>query len=312
MTSPDDAADGAPDGLGPLDDRPGPALPLAPARAAALVAAALDRAARPARAPSRRRLMLVAAAVVAFASVAAATGLYLVLSDSQPTAGPARRPEEETRTEAQPRGPTAPRSGPDMPSVGPQARPTTIGPEPRDDSPAGPVAPHPADGIEPAAGSGPAATTPPATEVPPAPLAPDDEAPTRRPPAAAEDLLLRANRLRGERRWGDAERTYAEVLRAAPGSDAAYAAAVAAAALRLERLDRPRDALELYERALGERPHGVLAEEAAFGIAESKRALGDASGEAEALRRFLTDWPMALMADRARERLDELELTIGP
>ena len=99
--------------------------------------------------------------------------------------------------------------------------------------------------------------------------------------------------------------------RAAP-PDAAYAAAVAAAALRLERLGRPRDALDLYERVQAERPRGALAEEAAFGVAECRRALGDAAGEAEALRRFLADWPAALMAGRARARLEDLGATTGP
>jgi tetratricopeptide (TPR) repeat protein len=155
----------------------------------------------------------------------------------------------------------------------------------------------------------------------PAPTAPEvssatpaaaDEAPAPAPVRDAEDLLLRANRLRAERRWADAEQTYAQVLRAAPGSDAAYAAAVAAAALRLERLGRPQAALELYERALADRPGGALAEEAAFGVAECRRALGDAAGEAQALRRFLADWPSALMAGRARARLEELVSTTGP
>jgi tetratricopeptide (TPR) repeat protein len=127
-----------------------------------------------------------------------------------------------------------------------------------------------------------------------------------------EDLLREANRLRAERRWADAERTYARVFEEARGSDEAYAATVAAASLRLERLGRPAQALELYERALAERPAGALAEEAALGVAECRRALGDAAGEAEALRRFLDGWPTSPMIGQVRARLVELESSPGP
>jgi len=131
--------------------------------------------------------------------------------------------------------------------------------------------------------------------------------PTAEPePPSAEDLLATANRWRARRLWADAERAYVRAMHASPGSDASYTAGVAAGSLRLERLGRPADAAGLFAAALRDRPRGALAEEAAFGLAECYRAMGDALREAEALRRFLAGWPGAAMADAARARLAEL------
>lgn len=127
----------------------------------------------------------------------------------------------------------------------------------------------------------------------------------------AADLLRMANELRGRRRWREAEAAYRAVLRAAPGGDDAYAAAIAAASLDLEHLGNPRGALRLFRDALAARPSGALAEEARYGIAEAYRALGDTAAEGRALRDFVAAHPGAAMRPRAEARLRELERGLG-
>jgi hypothetical protein len=76
---------------------------------------------------------------------------------------------------------------------------------------------------------------------------PKPEAPARiHSTVPAADLLAQANRLRGDKRWKDAERVYARVLRAFPDGSDAPVAAIAAGSLLLEHLDSPRDALDMF------------------------------------------------------------------
>ena len=121
--------------------------------------------------------------------------------------------------------------------------------------------------------------------------------------AGQQDLLERANRLRGEGRYRAAERTYLRVVRGAPGSPAAYVATVAAADLRRERLGDPRGALTLYRQALT--APGPLSVEAHRGIAKSQRALGHLDAERRALRALLAAQPDGPAAQWARRRLEE-------
>jgi tetratricopeptide (TPR) repeat protein len=129
--------------------------------------------------------------------------------------------------------------------------------------------------------------------------------PTRRPPRA-RDLLARANRKRSARRWREAERLYRRVIRRHPGSDQAYAATLAAASLRLEKLGDPKGALRLLKRALADRRHRSLRQEILYGIAECHRALGNRRAEARALRAYLEAFPDGAMQRRARQRLRAL------
>src|SRR5262249_41764010 len=126
--------------------------------------------------------------------------------------------------------------------------------------PVTPEAPPPAESPAPSPRAGtappPAATheEPPAaaSSAPPPPRA---GAPQARPqPQPVEDLLLQANDLRASRRWREAARTYERVLAVNPASPEAYAAAVAAAELRLEQLNDPAAALRLYRTALQKNP----------------------------------------------------------
>jgi tetratricopeptide (TPR) repeat protein len=122
---------------------------------------------------------------------------------------------------------------------------------------------------------------------------------------ALEDSLERANRLRAERRWREAADAYAAVM--VDGDPRSVSvAALARATLLLERLNRPREALVLFRRALTLAPTGPLSDEALYGIAASFRALGNEAEERGALERLLADHPSTPLRRRAEDRLSEL------
>lgn len=129
--------------------------------------------------------------------------------------------------------------------------------------------------------------------------------PVRRPvPVDPGALLEKANHLRAQKKWRQAEAAYQRVIQVAPGSAEAQAARVAAAALRLDQLHDPQGAERLFDQA--EKRGGALTEEAAWGLVEARRARGDREGEARALRQFVQSFPAGAMAPRARSRLAEL------
>jgi hypothetical protein len=157
--------------------------------------------------------------------------------------------------------------------------------------------------LAPSPGAAPETTSP--AVLPPGP--PTPSASERSPSARAAgpaDLLKEANQLRGQGRWAEAERIYAQVANGYGSSAQGPVAALAAGSLRLEHLSDPRGALRFYQRA-ARAPS--LAAEAQLGIANTYRALGDRTGEAEALRRVTRDHPQALFYQRALRRLQELE-----
>jgi tetratricopeptide (TPR) repeat protein len=121
---------------------------------------------------------------------------------------------------------------------------------------------------------------------------------------AARDLLQLANRLRRERRWKEAERTYQRVYLQYPGSMSAYVARVAAASIRLEHLQDARGALQLYEEAVATRAGAALEVEARQGIARCRRRLGDREGERQALEELLEKDASGPAAEQARRRLE--------
>lgn len=121
----------------------------------------------------------------------------------------------------------------------------------------------------------------------------------------ADDLLRRANALRGAGDYRGAERTYLEVTSAHPSTHAAYVARVAAAALRLEHLGDPGGAVRLYRSAIAH--GGALDAESRAGLARAYARLGRDADEAEAWRGLLARHPSSPFAGRARSRLAELE-----
>ena len=126
--------------------------------------------------------------------------------------------------------------------------------------------------------------------------------------APLEDLLALANRLRRGREWRSADEVYRAVIDRFPSSDAAVVAEIASSTLRLEKLGDATGALEGYQRALGARPTGALAEEARWGIVEALRVVGDRAGEATAVKEFLAHHPVSALAPAARRRAAELGL----
>ena len=122
-----------------------------------------------------------------------------------------------------------------------------------------------------------------------------------------QDLLRRANRLRGEGQYRSAERTYLRVVAQSPNGAPAYSARVAAGALRIERLNDPRGALQLYADALRISPSGALSPEIHEGMAQAYRKLGQPAREQKALAALLAEQPDGPAAERARARLQELQ-----
>jgi tetratricopeptide (TPR) repeat protein len=122
------------------------------------------------------------------------------------------------------------------------------------------------------------------------------------PVRAAEDWFREGNRLRGAKRWKQADDAYSQAAHAASGNSA-YVAYVASAGVRLEHLHDARGALARYRAALQATAHGALDEEIRLGIADAYRALGDAVHEREALETFLREHPSSPLAEQARARL---------
>lgn len=152
-----------------------------------------------------------------------------------------------------------------------------------------------------------------APSVEPAPevaSAPEPRAPARPDarsvePREAEDLLATANGLRREGRYAEAESTYMRLVSLAPRSREAHVARVAAATLRLDRLDDPRGAARLFQAALRS-SSGSLAAEAAFGLARASRATGDRAAERRALEEVVSHHSGSPYAGLAARRLAEL------
>jgi tetratricopeptide (TPR) repeat protein len=255
-------------------DGDGPAPRIDAVSAQRLVAQAIDGAAAPRVAPLRikRYAWLLAAALVITGSAAA---MYSALQTRSDTAHSGR--------------PVVARKSPAPPaSVEPAARPPP---------PATAEATVPAETRPARAGTAPATAQPRAEQ----PAAADHGG------AGVQDLLRRANALRGEGRYRSAERTYMRVVAQSPSGAPAYSARVAAAGLRIERLNDPRGALKLYSEALRAEPHGALAPEIHEGMAQAFRKLGQPAREREALNALLREQADGPTAERARARLQELD-----
>jgi hypothetical protein len=123
-------------------------------------------------------------------------------------------------------------------------------------------------------------------------------------PAAVEDQLAQANLMRQNGRWKEAEVAYLASAKRFAAASEAEVASLAAAALRLEHLADPQGALSLYESvARG----GRLNVEALYGVARSQRLLGNQPAEQAALSKVIEQAPQSLQADRARQRLMQLQ-----
>jgi hypothetical protein len=150
--------------------------------------------------------------------------------------------------------------------------------------------------------------------LPEEPEARAERTPERRAPAAPAvtppDLLAEANRLRRSGSYAQAEATYRQVVQLNPRGREAHVARVAAASLRLDRLNDPAGAASLYRQAA--RGSGGLAAEATFGLARASRALGDRGAETQALRAVVERFPRSPYARPATDRLRSLGVNITP
>jgi len=253
-----------------LDERPGPALPIDDARARRILDAALapDDASASVIRPASRWKRWRAPLLVAAALTLAGAAAAALHSALRAPAPP-----------------PAPSAAP--PESAPSAAPPASSPA---SEPPACVAPD-----EPTGSVAPRASAPPAGRAAPPPLDPGA-------------LLQRANELRAQRKWREAEAAYRRVLQLAPGSPEAQTARIAAADLRLHQLQDPAGAERLFDTA--QHQGGALGEEAAWGLAETRRARGDREGEGRALQQFLAAYPRSAMATRARARL--AEVSSGP
>ncbi len=315
-----------PERLPALDDADGPALPISEARARAMVDAALATAldgpafdgpaldepprATPLRPRAPRVALLVAVAITLLAAAALAawggSGVWTGLTDAlgpspaEPTRSTTTGPTttEPTTTPATTTEPTTTQATTTEPTT---TQATTTEPTTTEPTTPPPLTAEPMPDVE---------ATP---DDPTAAPAPSDlggaAAPSRR---ELEDLLLVANRLRAEQRWVQADRTYAQIIRAAPRSSEAYVASVARGTVRLSRLDDARTARREFERALRLRPEGALSEEARYGLAVVERRLHAPVRERRALEGYLASHPRGMRAAAARARLAELAERADP
>lgn len=282
--------------LQPLDDGPGPARPISDARARELVRGALRRVIAgdvdlpgpAARTRARRltRVALVAGGLLAVGAAVAGLAYRRLVAERPAVVATATA----TTTTAAPLPAPAERTD-RAPATGPEA------------------APDPSAAVAAATNGDHDATT--ATRSPvrhkATPPRPRALAHSERENAAAsgDDLLARANQLRAQRRWREAAAAYQSVIAGSAGTNGAYVAMLARAELLLDHLNRPSEALGLFQRALAQ-PSGLLTEEARYGIATCYRALGDSNRERQALNAFLAAHPHSLLRASAAARLTEL------
>ena len=137
----------------------------------------------------------------------------------------------------------------------------------------------------------------------PAPPAPEPRT-KKKKEQRSEDLLAKANALRRESKWREAEAVYLEVADRFPKSGSAYVALVAAASLRLEHLDDPKGALALLAKAAKRK--GPLDAEILWSRSRAYRALGRAAEERRAIETLLAEHPDAPFVDAARERAKQI------
>jgi tetratricopeptide (TPR) repeat protein len=299
-----------PDFFPRVDDRAGPARPIAPRRAEEMVRAALGELLF-ANSDPRHQSQVAPASPTATQTptlpaprrklaALAATGLLLLAGGA--AAGVAAWAPWEPRAQPQPTEPVRAIARRSSARSVPSTQPRSVLARAIAEAPGA----EPTPAAKPAVRARAAATRTvgSATIRPPA----EDPAPERSAGAgAAIDDLERANRLRADRRWAEASDAYARVGLRFPGSDADYVASIARAGLLLDRLGRPALALEGYRRALGLRPSGSLGEEALYGITACHRALGDRTAERSALQHFLATQPSSPLRARVRARLDQIE-----
>lgn len=107
-------------------------------------------------------------------------------------------------------------------------------------------------------------------------------------------------------RWKAAAESYRSILKDFSNSAEARTSLVALGQLELEKLGRPAEALKYFSRYLAGGGRGPLAQEALYGRARAFRALGRTGAERIDLQRFVAQFPRAIQAAKAKQRLAQL------
>ncbi len=119
-------------------------------------------------------------------------------------------------------------------------------------------------------------------------------------PTSAAALFEAARRAEHAGRAGQAARSYRRLLATYPDARESAVALVALGWLELERLGRPRGALERFRRYQTRWPRGPLAREAMEGEARALQRLGRSEEARAAWRRLAARFPDALLPPEAR------------
>jgi hypothetical protein len=120
------------------------------------------------------------------------------------------------------------------------------------------------------------------------------------------DMLAEAHKQMRASRFDQAAAQYQALRQTYPDSPEARTVLVSLAELQVDRLGAPELALRNLDRYL-EGGNGPLIEEARRVRIRALRALGNRSGEADAIEEFLTAHPKSFQAPALRERLGELK-----
>lgn len=131
-----------------------------------------------------------------------------------------------------------------------------------------------------------------------------------RPRASASDLFVEGNRARREGEVRRAADRYRTLVRQYPQSREASAARITLGFLLLRQLQRPAEALALFERYLAD--GGTMSEEAHLGRALTLARLHRPAEEARAWREMLSAHPRTVHRQRAQQRLDSLGVSPVP
>jgi TolA-binding protein len=128
-----------------------------------------------------------------------------------------------------------------------------------------------------------------------------------RPDQSAKALLFGAQAARTARDFEKAASLYKKLIETYPSSNEATISLVSLGEIKLEKLNDPNTALELFNRYLRGRGKGALAPEALFGKSLAERALGRIEKEQETLELILKRFPSAVQTAEASKRLAEIE-----
>lgn len=129
---------------------------------------------------------------------------------------------------------------------------------------------------------------------------------TKQQPTSFRELIQGAQSCLIDQDWICAAQKYQEVLKTHSHRSEATVALISLAKLELRHLKNPADALEHYRMYQRKSPTGPLAEEAAWGVVQSQRQLGNRMAERRYLNQFVQQFPDSVYLPKVRLRLKEL------